>query len=90
MAFAIELSRQKYWSVYPFLSPRDFPDPGIEPSSVILPADSLLSEPPEKPPYACIFTFIAGDANADCNLPYALLDKTNPTFFQAVDLNGFP
>ena len=26
-------SRQEYWSVLPFLSPGDLPDPGIEPAS---------------------------------------------------------
>ena len=31
----------------PFLAPGDFPNPGIEPGSPVLQADSLLSEPPE-------------------------------------------
>ena len=43
----MELSRQEYWSGLPFLSPEDrFPNPGIEPRSPVLQADSLLSEPP--------------------------------------------
>ena len=29
-------SRQGYWSGLPFLSPEDFPDPGIEPRSPAL------------------------------------------------------
>ena len=33
----------------PFPSPEDLPDPGIEPRSPALPADSVLSEPPRKP-----------------------------------------
>ena len=33
----------------PFLSPRDLSDPGIEPRSPALQADSLPSEPPRKP-----------------------------------------
>ena len=33
--------RQEYWSVSPFLSPRDLPDPGIEPDSPAWQADSL-------------------------------------------------
>ena len=37
-------SRQEYWSGFP--SPGDLPDPGIEPRSPALPADSLPSEPP--------------------------------------------
>ena len=35
-----------YWSGLPFPSPGDLPDPGIEPRSPILWADTLLSETP--------------------------------------------
>jgi len=42
-------SRQEYWSGLPSPPPEDFPNPGIEPRSPTLQADSLLSEPPEKP-----------------------------------------
>ena len=42
-------SRQKYWSGLPFPFPRDLPNPGIEPRSPTLQADSLPSEPPGKP-----------------------------------------
>ena len=38
-------SRQKCWSGLPFPSPGDRPDPGIEPWSPALRADSLPSEP---------------------------------------------
>ena len=38
-------SRQEYQSGLPFLSPGDLPDPGVEPRSPPLQADSLLSEP---------------------------------------------
>ena len=41
-------SRQEYWSGLPFLSPGDFPDPGIEPRSPALQADALTSEPLNK------------------------------------------
>ena len=41
-------SRQDYWSGLPFLSPGDLLNPGIEPGSSALQADSLLSEPLEK------------------------------------------
>ena len=41
--------RQEYWSWLPFPSPGDLPDPGIEPRSPALQADSLPSEPPGKP-----------------------------------------
>ena len=37
------------WSGLPFPSPRDLPNPGIEPGSPALQADSLPSEPPGKP-----------------------------------------
>ena len=42
-------SRQEYWSGLPFPSPGDVPDPGIEPRSPALQADTLTSEPPGKP-----------------------------------------
>jgi len=38
-------SRQEYWSVQPFPSPGDLPNPGIEPGSPALQAESLPSEP---------------------------------------------
>ena len=38
-------SRQEYWSVLPFPSPVELLDPGIEPESPSLQADSLPSEP---------------------------------------------
>ena len=44
-----EFSRQGYWSVLPFPSPGDLLDPGIEPESLTLQADSLPSEPPGNP-----------------------------------------
>ena len=39
-------SRQGYWSGLPFPSAGDLPNPGIEPGSPALQADSLPSEPP--------------------------------------------
>ena len=42
-------SRQAYCSGLSFPSPGDLPDPGIEPGSPALQADSLLSESPGKP-----------------------------------------
>ena len=41
-------SRQFYWSGLPFPSPKDLPNPGIEPRSPALLTDALLSEPPGK------------------------------------------
>ena len=42
-------SRQEYWSGLPFPSPEDFPNPGIEPGSPALQADSLPFEPQGSP-----------------------------------------
>ena len=43
---SMEFSRQEYWSGLPIPSPGDLPNPGIEPKSPTLQADSLPSEPP--------------------------------------------
>ena len=37
---SMEFPRQEYWSGLPFLTPGDLPDPGIEPRSLALQADS--------------------------------------------------
>ena len=42
-------SRQEHWSGLPFPSPGDVPDPGIEPGSPALQAESLPSELPKNP-----------------------------------------
>ena len=47
---SMEFSRQEYWNGQRFPSPGDLPHPGMESSSPALQADSLLSEPPGKPP----------------------------------------
>ena len=48
-------SRQEYWSGWPCPSPGDLPNPGIEPRSPTLQADSLPAEPQGKSPlYACL------------------------------------
>ena len=46
---SVGFSRQEYWSRLPFPSPRDLPDPGIEPRSPALQADVLPSELLSKP-----------------------------------------
>ena len=43
------LSRQEYWSGLPCPPPGDLLDPGMEPGSPTLQADSLPSEPSRKP-----------------------------------------
>ena len=42
-------SRHEYWSGLPRSPSRDLPNPGIEPGSPVLQADSFPSEPPGKP-----------------------------------------
>jgi len=37
-------SRQEYWNGLPFSYPGEFPDPGIEPMSLALQADFLLTD----------------------------------------------
>ena len=43
---SVEFSRREYWGELPFSSTGDLPDPGMEPRSPALQADSLPSEPP--------------------------------------------
>ena len=42
-------SKQEYWSGLAFPSQGELPNPGIEPTSLALQADSLPSEPRGKP-----------------------------------------
>ena len=49
---SMKFSRPEYWSGYPFPSPGDIPNPGIEPRSPVLQADPLPAEPPGKPKHA--------------------------------------
>ena len=50
--------RQEYWSELPFPSPRDLPDPGIELASAALAGGFLTTEPPWKPIWSYLETFI--------------------------------
>ena len=45
----MEFSKPEYWCGSPYSSPRDLPNPGIEPRSLSLQADSLPAEPQGKP-----------------------------------------
>ena len=45
----MEFSRQEYYSGVPLPSPGDLPNPGIEPRSPPLQADSLPTEPQGRP-----------------------------------------
>jgi len=46
--------RQEYWNALPFPSPRNLPDPGIEPQGPALQVDSFTAEPLGKP--MCVYT----------------------------------
>ena len=46
---SMEFSRQEYWSGLPFPSPRDLPNPGIEPMSPALAGGFFTTMPPGKP-----------------------------------------
>ena len=46
--------RQEYWSGLPFPSPGNLPNPGIEPRSLALQANSLLFQPRGKPSQSCL------------------------------------
>ena len=50
--------QEEYWSGLLFPSPGDLPNPGIEPGSLALQADSLPSEPPGHPMILALFTCI--------------------------------
>ena len=56
----LEFPRQEYWSSLPFPSLGDLPNPGIEPRSSPLQADSLSTEPPGKPcrMHMCVCMFV--------------------------------
>ena len=55
----------------PFPSPGDLPDPGIEPRSPILQADSLPSEPPGKPLYIVVPLNVCGKLQRITQNPFA-------------------
>ena len=56
---SMRFSRQEYWSGWPFPSPGDLPDSGIELESRALQADSLLSESPGEPPNCMLLLLLS-------------------------------
>ena len=48
-SLSMGVSRQEYWSGFSCHPQGDLPNPGIQPRSPALQADSLLTEPPGKP-----------------------------------------
>ena len=59
------ISRQDYLNGLPFPSPGDLPDPGIEPRSPALQADSLPSQPPGTVKTVSDFIFLGSKITAD-------------------------
>ena len=45
---SMRFSKQEYWSVLPFSSPGDPPNPGIQPTSLALTGRFFTTEPPGK------------------------------------------
>ena len=68
----MEFSRPEYWSGLPFPSPGHLSDPGTQPRSSTLQADSLPAEPQGKPicintcrPTSCSLSFLSCLASSD-------------------------
>ena len=62
---SVEFSRQEYWSGLPFPSPGNRPNPGIEPGSSTLQADTLPPEPPGKPKFIKYKPYFLGETTFD-------------------------
>ena len=59
-SLSMGFSRQEYRSGLPFPFPGDLPNPGIEPGSPALQADTLPSEPPGRLTTPLIFSALSG------------------------------
>ena len=46
---SMEFSRQEHWNGLPLLTPRDLPNPGIEPTYSALAGGFVTTAPPRKP-----------------------------------------
>ena len=85
---SMEFSRQEYWSGLPFPSPGDLPDPGIEPWSPALQADSLPTELQGSPtytgkdPFPPLPTSISYQICCQFSLPH--LNQTSQHLFQLI------
>ena len=74
---SMEFSRQEYWSGLPFPSPGKLPDPGMEPESLPLQADSSPSDTREAP-VVCI-TYIIFRYPINVLKPCCLMIWTSPS-----------
>ena len=70
-------SRPEYWSGWPFPSPGDLPNPGIEPRSLSLQANSLPAEPQGKPNmYISVYIILQSEEYALFWLNWRLPEQT--------------
>ena len=46
---SMRFPKQEYWNGLPFPSPRDLPNPGVEPTSPVLAGKFFTTQPPGKP-----------------------------------------
>ena len=72
--YSMEFSRLENWSGLPFPSPRNLPNPGIEPRSPTLQADSVSAEPQGKTFRSYQFSSVAQScltlcSPMDCSTP---------------------
>ena len=70
-------SRQEYYSVLPCPPAEDFPNPGIEPRSPALQADSLPAGLPEKP---CLSLALCFSFLRYCSIFYSFCSTLGNTF----------
>ena len=85
----MEFSRQDYWSGLPFPSPGVLSDPGMEPGSPALPADSFTTDPP--PPGSPLYYI---DSNPffghTPTLPWQGVKPRSPQWNREVLITGSP
>ena len=78
-------SRQEYWSGLPFPSPEDLPNPGIEPGSPALQADSLPFELQGRPLLVFYYEALLELGSADMRkLTFASLSSESVQFSDLV------
>ena len=87
--WSVKKKKKEYWSVLPFLSPGDFPNPGIEPAFPTLAGGFFTTEPPGK----SHFDFQKNIIKYMCKLPgshflfFALVVSMYPVGDRLVELS---
>ena len=82
---SIRFSKQEYWSGLSFTSPGDLPDPGIEPRSSALQADTLPSEPPGKPWWGPWWGWKSEKVGLKFNIQKSKIMASSPITSQQID-----